>query len=370
MNFCKYKGILTLMLFFGILFLNSSTSFASSSEQYFSSTDEYNAFLATDYVGDEVVENMYGQDLSVVYGEYWIDTDAFYDYWFDIYYANIAEKFKYDGEYDAFISTVSTSTLKSFISSDIDSIFSNGFTTSELSSLYNTYNSRHSASVLAWQSSSQASYYNSLVPTESDVPTFYSSLDEFETRASAYTYNSLINDDLTGYGALVYANNYSSVSEYTQFMEWIISDDGIAYHFDTYQDIASECFGSYDAFEYFLNGADESSFYYSMVSKSASSLSSDFSNSELVDSFTTNVDSFATTFLVSDDYQTYLDELESQENDDTVVDSELTIQISESTISGVLDEILNLLPIIIPVIIGFIGIRKGLEFIKQTLLGA
>lgn len=35
--------------------------------------------------------------------------------------------------------------------------------------------------------------------------------------------------------------------------------------------------------------------------------------------------------------------------------------------SGVLDEVLGLLPILIPVMIGFIGIRKGISFLQGVL---
>lgn len=38
--------------------------------------------------------------------------------------------------------------------------------------------------------------------------------------------------------------------------------------------------------------------------------------------------------------------------------------------SGALDEVIALLPVAIPVMIGFIGIRKGISFIKSVLASA
>ena len=38
--------------------------------------------------------------------------------------------------------------------------------------------------------------------------------------------------------------------------------------------------------------------------------------------------------------------------------------------SGVLDEILGLLPVVIPVMIGFIGLRKGISFLQSVLHSA
>jgi hypothetical protein len=46
----------------------------------------------------------------------------------------------------------------------------------------------------------------------------------------------------------------------------------------------------------------------------------------------------------------------------TVVTSEL--------MSGVLDEVIGLLPVCIPVMIGFIGLRKGISFIQSVLHSA
>lgn len=39
-------------------------------------------------------------------------------------------------------------------------------------------------------------------------------------------------------------------------------------------------------------------------------------------------------------------------------------------LSGVLSEVVDLLPIVLPVIIGFIAIRKGISFIQSVLHGA
>lgn len=44
--------------------------------------------------------------------------------------------------------------------------------------------------------------------------------------------------------------------------------------------------------------------------------------------------------------------------------------VTGSMLSGVLGEITGLLPIIIPVIISFIAIRKGISFLIGTLRGA
>lgn len=37
---------------------------------------------------------------------------------------------------------------------------------------------------------------------------------------------------------------------------------------------------------------------------------------------------------------------------------------------GVLDELVSLLPIVIPVLIGFIGLRKGIAFVRSILHSA
>lgn len=44
--------------------------------------------------------------------------------------------------------------------------------------------------------------------------------------------------------------------------------------------------------------------------------------------------------------------------------------VTAGTLDGVLDEILGLLPIVIPVLIGFIAIRKGISFLQRFLHSA
>lgn len=40
------------------------------------------------------------------------------------------------------------------------------------------------------------------------------------------------------------------------------------------------------------------------------------------------------------------------------------------SLSGVLDEIVGLLPIVIPVLVGFIALRKGISFLRNILHSA
>lgn len=47
---------------------------------------------------------------------------------------------------------------------------------------------------------------------------------------------------------------------------------------------------------------------------------------------------------------------------DTIITSEM--------LSGVLDEITGLLPIVLPVMIGFIALRKGIAFVQSILHSA
>ena len=47
---------------------------------------------------------------------------------------------------------------------------------------------------------------------------------------------------------------------------------------------------------------------------------------------------------------------------DTVVTAEM--------LSGVLDEVIGLLPVVIPVMIGFIALRKGISFLQGILHSA
>lgn len=44
--------------------------------------------------------------------------------------------------------------------------------------------------------------------------------------------------------------------------------------------------------------------------------------------------------------------------------------VTTQMMSGVLDEILSLLPVVIPVMIGFIGLRKGISFLQSVLHSA
>lgn len=44
--------------------------------------------------------------------------------------------------------------------------------------------------------------------------------------------------------------------------------------------------------------------------------------------------------------------------------------VTAEMLSGVLDEIVGLLPIIIPVMIGFIALRKGIAFVQSILHSA
>ncbi len=44
--------------------------------------------------------------------------------------------------------------------------------------------------------------------------------------------------------------------------------------------------------------------------------------------------------------------------------------VTSEMMSGALDEVIGLLPVAIPVMIGFIGIRKGISFVKSVLASA
>lgn len=48
----------------------------------------------------------------------------------------------------------------------------------------------------------------------------------------------------------------------------------------------------------------------------------------------------------------------------------LNTVVTETMLSGVLDEVVSLLPVCIPVMIGFIGLRKGIAFIQNILHSA
>ena len=46
------------------------------------------------------------------------------------------------------------------------------------------------------------------------------------------------------------------------------------------------------------------------------------------------------------------------------------IDLSGIDLTAVLDEVVALLPVILPVVIGFIAFRKGIAFLKSALQGA
>jgi hypothetical protein len=48
----------------------------------------------------------------------------------------------------------------------------------------------------------------------------------------------------------------------------------------------------------------------------------------------------------------------------------LSTVVTKDLMSGVLDEVIGLLPVCIPVMIGFIGLRKGISFIQSVLHSA
>lgn len=48
----------------------------------------------------------------------------------------------------------------------------------------------------------------------------------------------------------------------------------------------------------------------------------------------------------------------------------LSAVVTAEMLGGVLDEIVGLLPVIIPVMIGFIGLRKGISFLQGVLHSA
>ncbi len=50
--------------------------------------------------------------------------------------------------------------------------------------------------------------------------------------------------------------------------------------------------------------------------------------------------------------------------------SALYTAVSGANISGVLDEVIGLLPVVLPVMIGFLAIRKGISFVLGMLRSA
>lgn len=47
-----------------------------------------------------------------------------------------------------------------------------------------------------------------------------------------------------------------------------------------------------------------------------------------------------------------------------------SLGVTSEMLGGVLDEVIALVPIVLPTIIGFIGIRKGISFVKSALQSA
>ncbi|MCD8039806.1 MAG: hypothetical protein LUE96_12105 [Lachnospiraceae bacterium] len=50
--------------------------------------------------------------------------------------------------------------------------------------------------------------------------------------------------------------------------------------------------------------------------------------------------------------------------------SQLSGVVTEDLLSGVFDEVIALLPVCIPVMVGFIALRKGISFIQSILHSA
>lgn len=57
-------------------------------------------------------------------------------------------------------------------------------------------------------------------------------------------------------------------------------------------------------------------------------------------------------------------------NDVVEATTTLTEVVDADMLGGVLEEIVGLLPIVIPVLIGFIGLRKGIAFVRGILHSA
>ncbi len=54
----------------------------------------------------------------------------------------------------------------------------------------------------------------------------------------------------------------------------------------------------------------------------------------------------------------------------TAAATSLSGVVTSEMLSGVLSEIVGLLPVVIPVMIGFIGLRKGISFLQGVLHSA
>lgn len=57
-------------------------------------------------------------------------------------------------------------------------------------------------------------------------------------------------------------------------------------------------------------------------------------------------------------------------NEVVEVTTGLSDVVTSGMLEGVLDEIIGLLPVVIPVLIGFIGLRKGISFVQSILHSA
>jgi len=55
---------------------------------------------------------------------------------------------------------------------------------------------------------------------------------------------------------------------------------------------------------------------------------------------------------------------------ETTATTTLSTVVTSSLLSGVLDEIVGLLPVIFPTMIGFIALRKGISFVLNMLHSA
>jgi hypothetical protein len=49
---------------------------------------------------------------------------------------------------------------------------------------------------------------------------------------------------------------------------------------------------------------------------------------------------------------------------------DLSTVITDNMLNGVLDQIVGLLPVVMPVLVGFIGLRKGIAFVRSILHSA
>ena len=54
----------------------------------------------------------------------------------------------------------------------------------------------------------------------------------------------------------------------------------------------------------------------------------------------------------------------------TAAAADLSSIVTAEMLSGVLDQIVGILPVVIPVMIGYIGLRKGISFLQGVLHSA